>query len=145
MRSLRRARADHASCQPFFWDKTPIIDASAPSVWSELASAAPVDLTGLEDDFAFSSASETPASTPKAHMQKSKTTSLLLPQRGQNVEIVLKRMRMPAEAIRAAVLAVDEKLSIDTLKALKQQAPTSDEVRCFHQLVLVALTSGRAD
>lgn len=63
-------------------------------------------------------------------VQKHKITSLLSQQRGQNIEITLRRVKMPNLAIRAAVLSVDDsKLSMDTLKALKQQAPTPDEVR----------------
>lgn len=95
-------------------------------MWSELEPVPALLAWPEMDDFIVAAPVDKP---PAAVQQKKSKTSLLDPQRGQNVEIVLKRIRLPPAAIRAAILSVDDsKLAIDTLKNLKVLAPTAAEV-----------------
>lgn len=102
---------------------------AGPSVWSDVSSIPPLSLLDLDLDFAVGSASPKPAIKRTEGVKIKKGWSLLKPARSQNVGIMLARFKMPLEAIRNAVVQVDDrKLSIDNLKAIKHNAPTSDEV-----------------
>lgn len=86
------------------------------------------DLSDLEAVFAVSSANAAEPKSKLAPAQKAVTT-VIGANRAQNVAIMLSRFRMSYQAIRHAVLAVDNsRLSVDNLMALRQYTPTSEEV-----------------
>lgn len=107
----------------------PATNRAGASVWSEVSSIPPLALLDLDSDFALGSAVAKPTVNAASEGVKlKKGWSLLKPARSQNVGIMLARFRMPPEAIRVAVVQMDDReLSIENLKAIKQNAPTTDE------------------
>lgn len=89
----------------------------------------PLALLDLDRDFAVGSTSVKPVVKTEADgLKKKKGWSLLSQGRSQNVGIMLARFKMPPEAISDAVVQMDDRrLSIENLKAIKQNAPTTDE------------------
>jgi hypothetical protein len=63
---------------------------------------------------------------------KPQKISLVDPKKAQNAAITLGSMRLPYEEIRDAILEMDErKLSVEQVKALKDMAPTPDEIEAI--------------
>ncbi|KAI0307002.1 hypothetical protein B0F90DRAFT_1807716 [Multifurca ochricompacta] len=113
--------------RPFFWNKLQST-ALASSVWNDVPSDTPFLLGDLESTFALDSARDHPlqrASTAK----KAFVTTLLDITRANNIAIMLSRIKLTPVDIRKALLQVDDKvLSVDDLKAMERQTPTTEEV-----------------
>jgi len=84
-----------------------------------------LDTEELEKLFAKKAAKSLESTGPK----KPEKITLIDPKKAQNAAIVLGSMRMDFKVIRKAILNMDEeKLTLEQIKALKDLAPTSDEI-----------------
>lgn len=118
--------------KPFFWNKL-----AAPSVqksiWADIKPEDhQIDFSQLETYFSAKPAAQSKLipDTSMPNTAKVQPKTLLDINRATNIGVVLARFRMPATAIRDAILRLDDKrISLDMLKAVKTIAPQSDEVK----------------
>jgi diaphanous 1 len=114
--------------KPFFWTKLQV-PAIQSTVWGDIPSDMTFDMEDLEATFTIDNA---PASRSKVTLSTSKNqapTTLLDITRAQNVAIMLSRIKLSFSEIRHAILEVnDQQLSMDELKAIAKQLPTTEEV-----------------
>ncbi|KZT71430.1 FH2-domain-containing protein [Daedalea quercina L-15889] len=114
--------------KPFFWNKL-----SAPAlgstVWTQIQTDAPFDLTDLEATFAIDNSSASPSQLSVSSPRKQSVTTLLDITRANNIAIMLSGIKRELPEIRLALLTLDDsKLSIDDLRAISRQLPTAEEI-----------------
>ena len=115
--------------KPFFWQKIATRTAEN-TIWSSIDTG-DVELDNEELEKAFATDNKQVAK-PAASSHKPKVTSLLPIARAQNIAIMLARMRLTHEAIRDAILQVDDKkMTTDRLKAIKSFVPSADEIKAL--------------
>uniref|UniRef100_A0A0W0GB16 Putative FH2-domain-containing protein n=1 Tax=Moniliophthora roreri TaxID=221103 RepID=A0A0W0GB16_MONRR len=116
--------------KPFFWNKV-ANPAIASTVWNEDTSEIQFDLNDLEATFAIDNSPSSISQTSLSSLSKKQNlTTLLDITRANNIAIMLSRIKnLGLSEIRLALLELnDEKLTVDDLKAISKQLPTSEEV-----------------
>ncbi|KAG0310050.1 hypothetical protein BGZ97_012834, partial [Linnemannia gamsii] len=114
-----------------FWNKLPT-GVITNTVWKDICDPSS-DLGTVELDFAeideLFCKNQTVSATVSSTTEKKKPVSLFNVNRANNIAIMLSRIKMTYPEIRAALMEIlDEKLSIENLKAIKQYVPTGDEI-----------------
>ncbi|THH10298.1 hypothetical protein EW146_g8409 [Bondarzewia mesenterica] len=116
--------------RPFFWNK--LQPASlASTVWSDVSSSSVpfFAMDDLESTFTMDNAASPLSPVSNTPARKQSVTTLLDITRANHVAIMLSRIKMGLPEIRDALLSVDDdKLSVDDLRAIGKQLPTSEEV-----------------
>ncbi|KAF9996381.1 hypothetical protein BGZ65_008027 [Modicella reniformis] len=113
-----------------FWNKLPM-GTITQTVWKDICDptsdlgAIELDYTEIDEIFCKNQT----VSDVNATVEKKKAVSLFSHTRANNIAIMLSRIKLSYPEIRMALLEIlDEKLSIENLKAIKQYVPTSDEI-----------------
>ncbi|KAG0276555.1 hypothetical protein BGZ95_007390 [Linnemannia exigua] len=119
-----------------FWNKLPT-GTITNTVWKDICDPSS-DLGTVELDFAeideLFCKNQTAASNANSAKEKKKPVSLFNVNRANNIAIMLSRIKMPYPEIRAALMEIlDDKLSIENLKAIKQYVPTGDEIELIKE------------
>ncbi|KAF9896366.1 hypothetical protein BX616_007596, partial [Lobosporangium transversale] len=114
-----------------FWNKLPT-GTITQTVWKDICDPSS-DLAVIELDYAeideLFCKNQTVAPNPAAAVEKKKNVSLFNVNRANNIAIMLSRIKLTYPEIRVALMEIlDDKLSIENLKAIKQYVPTSDEI-----------------
>ncbi|KAG6910997.1 hypothetical protein DXG01_006051 [Tephrocybe rancida] len=113
--------------KPFFWNKL-TGPGVATTVWNEAPSHLQFDMADLEATFIIDNFPATPSQT-LSPTKKQNVTTLLDISRANNVAIMLSRIKMGYADIRQALLDLnDNKLSVDDLRSISRQLPTSEEI-----------------
>jgi hypothetical protein len=159
-------RPAKAKCKPnkkmraFGWNK--IADAKIDNTIWEKTNDSRVKLDTLELESLFGaneaaaagpSATLSPGAKPRADSSASPSTSkkqpavqLLDPKRSNNCEIMLRGLKMEPAAIKAAIMALDEKvLTEDTLKTMKEFVPLPEEISMLKEYSGDKKQLGRAE
>ncbi|KIK96072.1 hypothetical protein PAXRUDRAFT_32637 [Paxillus rubicundulus Ve08.2h10] len=113
--------------KPFFWNKLGSNSIES-TMWSEPCSDSEFDTDDLDAIFAIDSAPQT-QSQMFGPSRKQNVTTLLDITRANNIAIMLSRFKIGYPAIRQALLDFDDSiLSIEDLKAISKQLPTTEEM-----------------
>ncbi|EMD40584.1 hypothetical protein CERSUDRAFT_102967 [Gelatoporia subvermispora B] len=114
--------------KPFFWNKlSPTTIAS--TVWSDVSTDTTFDLEDLESTFSIDTSKSTDSQLSVTSPKKASVTTLLDITRANNVAIMLSRIKLSLPGIRSALLQLDDEiLSVDDLRAISKQLPTSEEI-----------------
>ncbi|GLB34079.1 putative diaphanous FH3 domain contatinign protein [Lyophyllum shimeji] len=113
--------------KPFFWNKLAGPSVAA-TVWNDVPSSISFNMDDLEAIFVIDNAPSTPSQI-LSPTRKQNVTTLLDITRANNIAIMLSRIKMGFPDIRQALLNLDdEKLTVDDLRAISRQLPTSEEV-----------------
>ena len=115
--------------KPFFWDKVSV-PTTAPNVWNASSAQTPsVDLSDLEAMFRIDDNPSTTSQTPASPSKKRNVTTLLDITRANNIGIMLSRIKLTFPDIKRCILEInDEKLSVEDLRAISKQLPTTEEI-----------------
>ncbi|KAF9546050.1 hypothetical protein EC957_010186 [Mortierella hygrophila] len=119
-----------------FWNKLPT-GVITNTVWKDICDPSS-DLGTVELDFAeideLFCKNQTVSATASSTPEKKKPVSLFNVNRANNIAIMLSRIKMTYPEIRAALMEIlDDKLSIENLKAIKQYVPTGDEIELIKE------------
>ncbi|KAG0339662.1 hypothetical protein BG004_006719 [Podila humilis] len=120
-----------------FWNKLPT-GTIAQTVWKDIcdpsSNLGTVDLDYTEIDELFCKNQAGTNTTASAMAEKKKNTSLLNVNRANNIAIMLSRIKLTYPEIRVALMEIlDQKLSIENLKAIKQYVPGGDEIELIKE------------
>ena len=86
-----------------------------------------IDSAKVHDVFSITKAERVKAKATKA---KTKELAILPAKRAQNIGIVFSTLRLPLDAVRDALLSMDnDVLSLDALQSVQAVLPTSDEIQ----------------
>jgi diaphanous 1 len=132
--------------KPFFWTKLSASVVSS-TIWNEVNADVDLDLKDLEFTFSMESVPSGSSQMSGKQSKKQGPTTLLDGTRAQNVGrsqrmqyrnmvlmikmlgIMLARIKLDPPVIRTAILELDDdNLSMDELKAIGKQLPTTEEV-----------------
>lgn len=84
--------------------------------------------------------------SPSMKMAKAQAIQLLDPKRSNNCEIMLRGLKMEPSAIKAAIMALDDKvLTEDTLKTMKEYVPQPEEIAALKEYTGDKKALGRAE
>ncbi|KAF9131822.1 hypothetical protein BGW39_001281 [Mortierella sp. 14UC] len=119
-----------------FWNKLPT-GTITNTVWKDICDPSS-DLGTVELDFAeideLFCKNQVVSATANVTKEKKKPVSLFNVSRANNIAIMLSRIKMTYPEIRAALMEIlDDKLSIENLKAIKQYVPTGDEIELIKE------------
>ncbi|KAF9184379.1 hypothetical protein BGZ50_003756 [Haplosporangium sp. Z 11] len=119
-----------------FWNKLPT-GTITQTVWKDICDPSSdlgtVELDYTEIDELFCKNNPVSANVT-ATAEKKKTVSLFSVNRANNIAIMLSRIKVSYPDIRIALMEIlDDKLSIENLKAIKQYVPTSDEIEVIKE------------
>ncbi|KAF8945986.1 hypothetical protein BGZ47_001547 [Haplosporangium gracile] len=119
-----------------FWNKLPT-GIITNTVWKDICDPSS-DLGTVELDFAeideLFCKNQTVSATANSTTEKKKPVSLFNVNRANNIAIMLSRIKMTYPEIRTALMEIlDDKLSIENLKAIKQYVPTGDEIELIKE------------
>ncbi|KAG0210592.1 hypothetical protein BGX33_004803 [Mortierella sp. NVP41] len=119
-----------------FWNKLPT-GTITNTVWKDICDPSS-DLETVELDFTeideLFCKNQTVSATATSTVEKKKPASLFNVSRANNIAIMLSRIKMTYPEIRVALLEIlDDKLSIENLKAIKQYVPTGDEIEIIKE------------
>ncbi|KAI8600503.1 hypothetical protein EDD21DRAFT_376993 [Dissophora ornata] len=119
-----------------FWNKLPT-GTITQTVWKDICDPSS-DLGTIELDYAeideLFCKNQTLSANVAATAEKKKTVSLFSVSRANNIAIMLSRIKLSYPEIRIALMEIlDEKLSIENLKAIKQYVPTGDEIELIKE------------
>ncbi|KAF9909163.1 hypothetical protein EC991_009073 [Linnemannia zychae] len=119
-----------------FWNKLPT-GTITNTVWKDICDPSS-DLGTVELDFAeideLFCKNQVVSATANVTKEKKKPVSLFNVNRANNIAIMLSRIKITYPEIRAALMEIlDDKLSIENLKAIKQYVPTGDEIELIKE------------
>ncbi|KIY49480.1 hypothetical protein FISHEDRAFT_65448 [Fistulina hepatica ATCC 64428] len=123
--------------KPFFWSKLSSPAILRQSIWSEADAAwgndannaITLDLSDLEAIFSIDNVAKKSTAGLTGPMRRHSVMTMLDITRANNVAIMLSRIKLDLPDIRQALLELsDGSFSIDDLRAISRQLPTSDEV-----------------
>ncbi|KAF9346650.1 hypothetical protein BGX34_003741 [Mortierella sp. NVP85] len=119
-----------------FWNKLPMGNITQ-TVWKDICDPSSdvgtieLDFTEIDEIFCKNQIVSTNAN---AKTEKKKAVSLFGQNRANNIGIMLSRIKLSYPEIRTALLKIlDNDLSIENLKAIKQYVPTNDEIEVVRE------------
>ncbi|KAF9232167.1 hypothetical protein BU15DRAFT_55302 [Melanogaster broomeanus] len=122
-----KAKPSGPRLKPFFWNKLES-NSIGPTVWSEPCADPDFSTEDLEATFLIDSVPQTQSQVLNPS-RKQNVTTLLDITRANNIAIMLSRFKSRYPAIRQALLDLDDSiLSIDDLRAISKQLPTTEEM-----------------
>ncbi|KAG0314255.1 hypothetical protein BGZ99_008272 [Dissophora globulifera] len=130
-----------------FWNKLPT-GTITQTVWRYICDPSS-DLETIELDYAEIDelfCKNQVVANVAANAEKKKTVSLFSVNRANNIAIMLSRIKLSYPEIRIALMEImDDKLSIENLKAIKQYVPTGDEIELIKEYDGDISTLGNAE